>query len=96
MALQAGVPTRDSSHTERNYKSGPYTPGNGPVLPRRSSKGIAPGGLSGSPSNGNTPLSSLHMSGSPYNIEGGPLSSSEERKEREHLYSPGKTALGKA
>ena len=35
MALQAGVPTRDSSHTERNYKSGQYTPGNGPVLPRQ-------------------------------------------------------------
>jgi 3-phosphoinositide dependent protein kinase-1 len=82
LALQAGVPTRDNGHTERNYKPGQYTPGNGPVPPRRTSKGIAPGGLSGSPSNGNTPLSNVPLSGSPYNMEGGPLSSSEEWKER--------------
>lgn len=82
LALQAGVPTRDNSHTERNYKPGQYTPGNRPVPPRRTSKGITSGGLSGSPSNGNTPLSNVPLSGSPYNIEGGPLSSSEEWKER--------------
>jgi 3-phosphoinositide dependent protein kinase-1 len=82
MALQAGVPTRDNSHSERSYKPGQYTPGNGPVPPRRISKGIAPSGLSGSPSNGNTLLSNVPLSSSPYNIEGGPLSSSEEWKER--------------
>ena len=82
VALQAGVPTRDNSHSERNYKPGQYTPGNGPVPPRRTSKGIPPSALSGSPSNGNTLLSNVPLSSSPYNIEGGPLSSSEEWKER--------------
>jgi 3-phosphoinositide dependent protein kinase-1 len=82
MALQAGVPTRDNSHSERSYKPGQYAPGNGPIPPRRTSKGIMPGGLSGSPSNCNTPLSNVPLSSSPYNIEGGPLSSSEEWKER--------------
>ena len=82
MALQAGVPTRDNSHSERSYKSSQYTHGNGPIPPRRTSKGIAQGGLSGSPSSGNNLLSNVSLSGSPYNIEGGPLSSSEEWKER--------------
>ena len=81
-ALQAGVPTRDNSHSERNYKTSQYIPGNGPAPPRRTSKGIPPGVLSRSPSNGNTLLSNVPLSSSPYNIEGGPLSSSEEWKER--------------
>jgi 3-phosphoinositide dependent protein kinase-1 len=82
MALQAGVPTRDSSHSERNYNPGSYKPGNGPVPPRRTSKAVAAGGLSGSPGNGNNPLANAALSTSPYNVEGGPLPSSEEWKER--------------
>ena len=89
-ALQAGVPTRDSSHTERNYKQ-QYSPGNGPVPPRRTSKGVNSSRLGASPSNGNmlgitlsnTPQSSnTPLSSSPYNIEGGPFSSSEEWKDK--------------
>jgi 3-phosphoinositide dependent protein kinase-1 len=77
-AFQAGVPTRDGSHSDRNYKQGSqYTSGNAPVPPRRMSRGIPNTRVGGSPGNGNTPLSS-----SPYAIEGGPLSSSEEWKER--------------
>ncbi len=77
-ALQAGVPTRDGSHSDRNYaQSSQYPSGNGPVPPRRISRGMLVSRTSGSPGNGNTPLSN-----SPYSIEGGPLSSSEEWKER--------------
>jgi 3-phosphoinositide dependent protein kinase-1 len=92
-ALQAGVPTNDGSHTERAYKQTQYTSGNGPAPPRKVSNGIASGRLSNSPSSSsnnnnntplsnNTPISNKLLSGSPYNIEGGPLSSSEEWKER--------------
>jgi 3-phosphoinositide dependent protein kinase-1 len=82
MALQAGVPTRDNSHSERTYNSSQYTPGNGPAPPRRTSKAITASGLSGSPGNSNNPLANVPLSSSPYNIEGGPLPSSEEWKER--------------
>jgi 3-phosphoinositide dependent protein kinase-1 len=82
MALQAGVPTRDNSHSERTYNPGQYTPGNGPAPPRRTSKAITASGLSGSPSNSNNPLANVALSTSPYNVEGGPLPSSEEWKER--------------
>ena len=82
IALQAGVPTRDNSHSERTYNPSQYTPGNGPIPPRRTSKAVTAGGLSVSPGNGNTPLSNVPLSSSPYNIEGGPLPSSEEWKER--------------
>lgn len=83
MVLQAGVPTRDNSHSERNYKpTSQYTPGNAPAPPRRASKGVG-GILGGSPSNGGIPMTSnTSPSTSPYNIEGGPLPSSEEWKER--------------
>ena len=89
-ALQAGVPTRDGSHTERSYKQ-QYSPGNGPVPPRKTSKGVKSSRLGASPSNGNTlgnllsntPQSSnTPLSSSPYSIEGGPLSSSEEWKDK--------------
>jgi 3-phosphoinositide dependent protein kinase-1 len=77
-ALQAGVPTRDGSHSERSYKqTSQYSSGNGPVPPRRASRGIPSGRINGSPVNGNTVLSA-----SPYGLEGGPLSSSEEWKDR--------------
>lgn len=83
MVLQAGVPTRDGSHTERSYKPSPYNLGSAPVPSRRVSKGVGNTGLSASPSNGTTPsTNNTPLSSSPYNIEGGPLSSSEEWKER--------------
>ena len=88
MLMQAGVPTRDNHHSERSYKPNPYNLGNAPVPPRRTSKGVGGSvaggnGLSVSPNNGSTPLTSnTPLSSSPYNIEGGPLSSSEEWKER--------------
>lgn len=77
-ALQAGVLTRDGSHSDRNYKqSNQYPPGTGPVSSRKTSRAMATSRMSGSPGNGSTPLS-----GSPYGLEGGPLSSSEEWKDR--------------
>ncbi len=78
VALQAGVLTRDGSHSDRNYKqSNQYAPGNGPVPPRRISRGTPTHRMSDSPGNGNTPLSS-----SPYAMEAGPLASSDEWKDR--------------
>ena len=77
-ALQAGVLTTDGSHSDRNYKqSNQYPSGNGPVPPRKMSKGPLITRVSGSPANSNTPLST-----SPYGMEGGPLASSEEWKDR--------------
>jgi 3-phosphoinositide dependent protein kinase-1 len=77
-ALQAGVPTRDGSHSDRIYKQpGQYTSGNGPAPPRKPSRGVSNGRPSESQSYTNAPLSS-----SPYGLEGGPLSSSEEWKDR--------------
>ncbi|KAF7510101.1 hypothetical protein GJ744_007000 [Endocarpon pusillum] len=77
-ALQAGVPTRDGSHSDRNYKqSNQYPSGNGPIPPRRISRGTPTPRVGGSPGNGNTPLST-----SPYAMEGGLLASSEEWKDR--------------
>lgn len=73
-ALQAGVPVRDNSHSDRSYRKSqlPAGQGNGPMPPRRSSRAIG---------HGHNSVPS-HLSGSPYNIEGGPLASSEEWEER--------------
>ena len=108
-ALQAGVPTRDNSHSDRTYGArNQYTQGNGPVPPRRASRGMGGGHLGNSPSNGSTPLGNTPLgstptsntplgstptsntpssgptplSTSPYALEGGLLSSSEEWKNR--------------
>ncbi|KAI9870668.1 MAG: pkb-activating kinase-like protein [Pleopsidium flavum] len=76
-AMQAGVPTREESHGDRSYRqSQQMPPGNRPAPPRRGSRGMGGGHTSGSiPTTASVP-------GSPYGIEGGPLSSSEEWKER--------------
>lgn len=73
-ALQAGVPVRDNSHSDRSYRKSqiPTGPGNGPMPPRRTSRAIGSG-------HNSVPS---HLSGSPYGLEGGPLSSSEEWEER--------------
>ena len=86
LAGQAGVPTADDTHMDRKYGQGSYNNGN---IPRRSaSKGVSSGGMSSTPTNNSVLLSSSVMSndsvlsGSPYNRENGPLSSSEEWQER--------------
>lgn len=81
-ALQAGVPSRDNSHSERTYGRGQFTPGNGPVPPRRASRGMGGGHIGGSASNGTPPLSSTPLSNSPYGADAGTLSSTEEWKDR--------------
>lgn len=76
--MQAGVPIREDSHNERSYHQGPQIPaGNRPTPPRRSSRALGGAHISGS-----KPPSSASVPGSPYNLEGGPLPSSEEWKER--------------
>lgn len=83
----AGVPSRDDSHTERAYGQGQYTLGNGPLPPRRSSRGV-PGGRLGTTPVGSTPLSTTPksiqtpLSGSPYNMEDRPLASADDWQER--------------
>ena len=82
---QPGVPSRDDSHSERSYGYSQYSTGNAPA--RRSSRGVGSTRLGSTPT-GNTPLSTTPisnpsvLSSSPYNIEGGPLASSEEWQER--------------
>ena len=80
-ALQAGVPTRDNSHSERTYKQTRFTAGNGPVPPRRASRGVANGiyvnGSAGSPLPAGTPISN-----SPYTPESAPLSNTDSVRPR--------------
>ncbi|KIX99825.1 uncharacterized protein Z520_04461 [Fonsecaea multimorphosa CBS 102226] len=84
----AGVPSRDDSHTERAYGQGQYTPGNGPLPPRRTSRGVAGPRMGTTPTAGTTPLSTTPasiqtpLSSSPYNLEDRPLTSAEEWQER--------------
>lgn len=76
-AMQAGVPIREGSHTERNYSQSPIVGHNSPLPVRKSSKGLGLGQKEHAypPRNGS-------QSGNPYTIEGGPLHSSEEWKEK--------------
>lgn len=67
-ALQAGVPSRDNSHSDRSYKQAQYPAGNGPVPHRKGSR-------MGHAHNNNP-------TGSPYNLENGPPASSEEWQDR--------------
>jgi 3-phosphoinositide dependent protein kinase-1 len=66
----AGVTSRDSSRSERALQPQQVYGMNGPAPPRRSSRRLGPSGQQ-------QPSGS-----SPYNIEGGPLPSSEEWKEK--------------
>lgn len=76
--MQAGLPLLDESYSDRIYRQGQMSTGvNGPFPPRKSSRGVSDGGLAGQP-----PLDRLRSSSSPYMIEGGPLPSSEEWKDR--------------
>ena len=69
-AMQAGIPSREGSYSDRSYRSVQQMPrGNGPFPPRRSSRGLTGG-------------SATSVVGSPYSIEGGPLHSSEEWQDK--------------
>ncbi|KAI4156131.1 MAG: hypothetical protein LQ340_000502 [Diploschistes diacapsis] len=68
-ALQAGVPSREGSYSDRSYRSvAPTQLGNGPFPPRRSSKPTQP--------------ASAMSNGLAYGLEGDPNKSSEEWQER--------------
>lgn len=86
LAGQAGVPTADETYVDRNYGQGTYNSSN---MPRRSaSKGVGSTRKESTSTNNLGVLSSSVMSNdsvlssSPYNREGGPLSSSEDWQER--------------
>ncbi|MCJ1380876.1 pkb-activating kinase-like protein [Xylographa soralifera] len=77
-AMQAGVPTREGSYTDRDYRQGQNVHnGNGPLPPRRSSRGMK-GAYTSNGSGSRVGASN----GSPYGLEGGPLASSEEWQDR--------------
>ena len=75
--MQAGVPTREETHTDRNYRQSQMYNANGSLPPRKSSRGM--GGIQLAnppvPTQGPNP-------GNPYGLEGGPLKSSEEWQEK--------------
>ncbi|KAI9714929.1 MAG: hypothetical protein M1812_006242 [Candelaria pacifica] len=77
-AMQSGGTTRERGYSDRAYRqSQQLVSGNGQMPPRRSSRG-----MSGGASPAEAPLSAASSSGSPYGLEGGPLPSSEEWKDR--------------
>jgi 3-phosphoinositide dependent protein kinase-1 len=67
------MPVREASRRDPYRQSAQMATMNGPLPPRRSSRRI--------PMDGSVPGIS-HLSSSPYSVEGGPLSSSEEWKEK--------------
>ncbi|KAL1598976.1 serine/threonine protein kinase [Paraconiothyrium brasiliense] len=71
-----GMPSREPSRSSRGYPP-EMAQGNGPFPPRRSSRRIPMDGTQSS----SVPVAS-HLSTSPYGLEGGPLPSSEEWKEK--------------
>lgn len=77
-AMQAGVPTREGSYTDRSYRQSHQAyNGNGPLPPRRSSQGMGVGHVN-SPRGFLPPLAL----GSPYSLESGSLASNEEWQEK--------------
>jgi len=93
-AMQAGVPSRELSHRDRSYSQNhPLPAGNGPLPPRRSSRGMGGGHTDSTtgPSNGAAPR---------YDLEGNLVPSSEDWKDkgaavgvREELDANGKLVL---
>ncbi|KAL4782429.1 kinase-like domain-containing protein [Aspergillus varians] len=67
-AYQAGVPVRDNTHSDRFYHTTQIPSANGPAVMRQPSRARA-GGAS-------------QLSGSPYGMENGPMSSSDEWQDR--------------
>ncbi|KAL9124094.1 MAG: hypothetical protein Q9217_006543 [Psora testacea] len=76
-AMQAGVPIREGSHTERSYRTSQLYSSNGPLPPRKSSRGMG-GGHTDHPAQ----IRNDPEPGNPYALEGGPLKSSEEWQEK--------------
>lgn len=75
-AMQAGVPSRESSHRDRSYsQTHPVPIGNGPLPPRRSSRGMG-GGHTDTKAQGQTNPPPLT-----YDIDGNPVPSSEDWKD---------------
>lgn len=75
VALQAGIPTREESHTDRSYRQSQQGyHGNGPLPPRKGSRGMGSGQING-------PIESL-PSGPLYGLERGHAASNEEWQER--------------
>ncbi|KAL4980712.1 kinase-like domain-containing protein [Aspergillus desertorum] len=66
-AYQAGVPIRDNTHSDRSYHTAQILP-NGAAVMRQPSRARA--------------VAAQQLSGSPYGMENGPMSSSEEWQER--------------
>ena len=74
-AMQAGVPSRELSHRDRSYSQNhPIPSGNGPLPPRRSSRGMG-GGHTDIPNSSNgTPAT--------YDLEGTVISSNEDWRDK--------------
>ncbi|KAF7950437.1 hypothetical protein EAE96_007722 [Botrytis aclada] len=69
-AMQAGVPSREASHRERSYNSSlNMPPGNGPVPPRRTSRGVG-GGY-------DNPAHSMGAANTHYDTEGNVVTAEE-------------------
>ncbi|KAF2706363.1 serine/threonine protein kinase-like protein [Pleomassaria siparia CBS 279.74] len=81
--MHGAIQPRGSSRSDRGYRQPSQSPaGVGQLPPRRDSRRIVDG-----PHGSNGPLSASmpvgnHLSGSPYGLEGGPLSSTEEWKDK--------------
>lgn len=75
--MPLGMPSREPSRSSRGYPP-EMAAGNGPFPPRRSSRRIP---MDGAPHSSSVPVTS-HLSTSPYGLEGGPLPSSEDWKEK--------------
>ncbi|OOF90049.1 hypothetical protein ASPCADRAFT_212249 [Aspergillus carbonarius ITEM 5010] len=69
-AFQAGVPVRDNNHNDRSYRTAQLPPTNGQMLMRQPSRAHARGG------------GASQIGGSPYAMESGPSSSSEDWHDR--------------
>ena len=88
LGMQPGVTSGDELHSDRHYKQTQYNAGNGPVPPRRTSRGMGSSSQrlgttpTGTTPLGGTPITHTPLSSSPYNIEGGPLSSSDDWQEK--------------
>ncbi|KAL4870960.1 hypothetical protein BDV12DRAFT_40963 [Aspergillus spectabilis] len=67
-AYQAGVPIRDNTHSDRSYHTAHIPSANGAAILRQPSRARAGG--------------APQLSGSPYGMENGPMSSSEEWQDR--------------
>ena len=77
-AMQAGVPTRDGSYSDRSYRNSQLgSKGVGQLPPRRSSRGMG-----ANQTNNPTSSTPASTSGSPYGLESGLPASSEEWQDR--------------